>query len=68
VGSVDKKVRWLNKISLDSNTGYVGTHVARTDPRFLGDELPDKFSAFIIDLVSELNRYLEDEWLRFAIA
>lgn len=63
-GAVNKKTKWLNKITADG-TGSVVSHVARTDPAFLGENKATDFAGFIKELNNQLKELLTIAWDKF---
>lgn len=62
-GSLGNRVRWLNKITLDSQNNVV-THVAKTDKNYLGNDKPEKFKDFVIDLKQNIQEQVDLVWAR----
>jgi hypothetical protein len=60
------KHKWLNKITV-SRQGII-SHVARTDERFLGLELPENFKIFLNALEKEANDISLEAWGEYNLA
>jgi len=65
-GAVNKKTKWLNKITADG-TGGVVSHVARTDAAFLGEHKASDFAEFVSKLNIRLKNTLQFAWKDFVV-